>query len=108
MEKTARCSGQCCTGFVLSNGGDKYHRTWIDTWLEEDVSGKKKLRAEVRRILQMVIPLYDSEDGQYTTFTCKNYNTETGNCTIYAKRPQMCKDFPGDNACTFDGCTLRR
>lgn len=30
---------------------------------------------------------------------------EDGNCGIYEIRPTMCRDYPYDKGCTFDGCT---
>lgn len=107
MEKKSRCTGHCCTEFVVfHSNGEKYHQAWVKEWLADDISGKRRLFAGTRRLLQMLIPIADSEDNQYTTFTCQNFDTESRECRIYAKRPQMCRRFPVDGVCNFEGCTL--
>lgn len=107
MLKFAKCPGHCCTEFVVFHSdGQKYHQSWVKEWLEEAAEGKVKLLAETKKVLQMLIPLANSEDNQYTTFTCQNFDTESRRCRIYAKRPTMCRRYP-DGTCNFEGCTLK-
>jgi Fe-S-cluster containining protein len=38
------------------------------------------------------------------TFTCKHFDTKKRVCTNYNNRPNMCKSFPNDRPCKYDGC----
>ena len=38
-------------------------------------------------------------------YRCKHWDPETGDCTIYDIRPQMCRDYPGAHGCNYAACT---
>lgn len=39
-------------------------------------------------------------------YTCRYFDRETRDCTIYEQRPDMCRDHPYNRPCTFKGCEL--
>ena len=115
----ARCSGQCCEGFVLSGPGRSLHRDDVDRALKlrkwgRVLVGKADVTGSNVDVFQMVRPVEDDIDengNEYTRFTCVNFDTETRNCRIYDSRPPMCRLYPegeGGQACEFEGCTYRK
>lgn len=87
-----RCTGQCCEQFVLSSGG---HGIDMDQLRADPLRWKDGLI-----VLYMLIPLGEGR------FNCKHFDRGTRDCTIYERRPQMCRDYPYGRACPRDGCTL--
>ncbi len=103
-----RCTGHCCREFVLHSGDDKISDTDRKRWLAEG-----GLIPEVQQIMEMVIPVYEHVDengeGFYTTFTCRNFDFENGQCLIYEDRPKMCRRFGTEEVtCNYEGCTYVR
>lgn len=107
QEPARTCPGHCCVAFYLPTSHDRV----------EDI------REEVRDgevIADMVIPLSLSEanerlerfgaDREYTSeseghvYTCRHFDDETRLCTIYERRPEMCRDFPYDAGGCEYGC----
>ncbi len=39
-------------------------------------------------------------------YTCRHFDTKTGNCGIYEERPQMCRDHGTYYPCATPGCTM--
>lgn len=39
-------------------------------------------------------------------FKCNKWDEETGLCTIYERRPKMCRDYPYEGKCDY-GCSFR-
>ena len=102
------CPGHCCVAFYLAAPHDS---------LAEIRDGMR----DGDQIADMVIPLSLDEanerlarfgsDRQYGpesegyVYTCRNFDDETRLCTIYDKRPEMCRDYPYANECEFQcGC----
>ncbi len=82
-DETGGCLGDCCSGFSLSKA--------VQLTIMSDMAEDGAI------IRNMLIPL---EDGN---FTCKHWHDNR--CTIYAWRPQMCRDFPEKgNPCGAPGC----
>ncbi len=104
---SSRCTGHCCRSFVLRYGADdrKIHSDWIEEWLEEP----NGMDDDTVQVLSMVIPLEECEDEEgelYNTFTCKNFDFERGQCLIYDTRPGMCRRYPAEAECDYEGCTF--
>lgn len=118
-EHISRCSGDCCKRFYLPLTPDelKYEATREDRY--EKIRFNPK---EMEQIYGMVIALAPSKDSKVGVdgfsappesgwyYTCKNFDTQTGNCLIYETRPDMCRDYPfyGEgyrNRCTYENCT---
>lgn len=103
-----RCTGHCCRQFFLPvRPGELAERA-----AEENDS-------EIRTVARMAIPIA-REDWQELCvtddceaveaqggwmYTCKNFDTVAGNCTIYETRPNMCRDYPYGRACRYRECT---
>jgi Fe-S-cluster containining protein len=41
--------------------------------------------------------------GNY--YSCKHFDRESRNCTIYEIRPGMCRDYPYRSTCNYAACT---
>ncbi len=93
-----RCVGHCCRGFSLelplATVQTEYAR-----W-KEDPSAATQI-PDIATIAEMIIPLGVFRNQEL--FTCKNLS-QTGECTIYQTRPQMCRDFPGPRPCPYRNC----
>ncbi len=107
MTTITRCTVQCCTEFTLEWGKHKIHQAWLKEWLENHENGEHQLTDDILHGFNMVIPIENSEDNQYSLFTCKHYNTETGNCMDYENRPLMCHSYGEDTPCKREGGTLK-
>lgn len=63
---------------------------------------------EAAKLIDMLIPLPNKEGHTLSVggyYTCRHLNTETGDCMNYEGRPDMCRDYPYGEACTFKECT---
>lgn len=80
-----RCRGDCCRCFTL----------------ERNLEAMDESNPDTAVIRDMVIPLQVVR-GQ-KLYTCRHLG-EKGDCTIYERRPQMCRDFPGPNPCPYRNC----
>ncbi len=116
----SRCTGKCCTVFPL--GG----RTLAE--IQETAKRERSHpEADVPRITDsmaiedMLIPFYGPLMGsssdvdrsvfgegwdqllrEQPTFTCKHFDGK--GCTIYERRPRMCRDHGVKTFCNWDGC----
>ncbi len=98
---TKRCTGHCCKRFALEFSYTEIQEDY--TLWRKDRSQSKIPQVEI--IAPMLIPLRANPKHSEYLYTCKNLDKD-GNCTIYEKRPQMCRDFPmKDVGCHFWKCT---
>jgi Fe-S-cluster containining protein len=107
MASARTCPGHCCVAFYLPTPHDR---------MEE-------IRTSMRdgdQIADMVIPLSLEEanerlerfgsnreyepDAEGHVYTCRNFDEATRLCTIYAERPEMCRDYPyaSDGGCEYE------
>lgn len=122
----SRCSGHCCKRFTLPHDYETMKRAY-EHWYagHGDFIGMShgKLRPsdhptkynmmDIHLIYPMLIPLGtlketaegDPTENENHLYTCKHYDTNTGNCTIYEHRPSMCRDYPYKRACNYKSCT---
>jgi Fe-S-cluster containining protein len=93
----SRCTGYCCRGFALEK---TYEEVWADfqCWQKDPATS---VIPQVYLVAPMLIPI--KKMGNETLYTCKHL-LKNGDCGIYAVRPQMCRDFPGDKPCPFVLC----
>ena len=98
MTPKPRCTGHCCRGFALEY---PYERVRADyaRWQAGDREG---LIPDIAQIYPMLQPLGVFRGQEL--FTCKHLQAN-GDCGIYATRPQMCRDFPGDRPCPYRNCS---
>ncbi|MGZ3686893.1 MAG: YkgJ family cysteine cluster protein [Bdellovibrionota bacterium] len=89
-----RCTGHCCRRFALPHGYDEL----------QAMAGAEDASSDTRMIAAMVIPVASSKDGREHLYRCKNLGVK-GDCAIYDRRPQMCRDFPEAKGCHFWKCT---
>ena len=103
-----RCTGHCCRSFHLPYSPTELRRYIIEG--EQHLNGRKHVYDGLQ-ILDMVMYLGwkpADEDGpppQGHIYTCKNLNVETNDCTAYETRPGMCRDYPYNKPCRYQGCT---
>jgi Fe-S-cluster containining protein len=91
------CPGHCCVAFYLSTPHER-----VDDLRDQTRDGQQ--------IAEMVIPLSVAEanrrlerfgadreygrDSEGHVYTCRHFDEATRLCTIYAERPEMCRDYP--------------
>jgi Fe-S-cluster containining protein len=91
------CPGHCCVAFYLPTPHDRVAEI-ADDMRDGEV------------IADMVIPLSLSQanerlerfgaereygpDSEGHVYTCRHFDDRTRLCTIYERRPEMCRDFP--------------
>jgi Fe-S-cluster containining protein len=57
-------------------------------------------QANAAKLAESFIP---NGDG---TFECRFWDRTTGDCTIYATRPDVCREYPGDELCSHCGLSV--
>jgi Fe-S-cluster containining protein len=123
-----RCSGQCCRDFnirdldyqaLLQNAFkaiDK--RDALEAAEPRDeaaIADAEAFVCEASAVASMVRPIVGpapnkpDDPKEWRTeadhhFTCVYFDAASGNCTTYATRPYMCRDFPYGHACKYEGC----
>jgi len=97
MNGRPRCSGHCCKGFALEKSREEIWEDY-ERWKKDPSTSTIP---DVHLIAPMLIPIKKLKTEWL--FTCKHLQKD-GNCGIYAQRPQMCRDFPGDQPCPFPIC----
>lgn len=119
VDPRPRCTGHCCQCFSLEYPYkalqkeverlrlSKHEGSRTDEWKNESYGryeGRDEAAAiaDAEQIHAMLIPL-GKVRGQ-ELFTCRHFDKDEGNCTIYETRPQMCRDFPGPNLCPYRNC----
>ena len=114
-DDATRCSGACCRCFSLPHSPaelwDNYDR-WANG-VEEPPPGQTGILIDIHILAPMVMYVgtrppdwagfSHADPGYY--YTCKHFSAATGDCTIYERRPQVCRDFPYGRPCEFKGCT---
>ncbi len=132
QEDASRCTGHCCRAFCLNarstpNGLSpaeiaENYRAWSSCELVDDDARDGNGYGtidEIWLIAPMVRYLGFFEAGQSHPadptrklngaghfFACVHLQPD-GDCGIYATRPTMCRNYPGDEPCAFIGCTRR-
>jgi len=96
-ETNPRCTGHCCRGFAVENS---YEEIWEDfrRWRKNPSTSTIK---DIYLLAPMLVPIREIK-GEWL-YTCKHLK-KNGDCAIYEYRPQMCRDFPGDEPCPFGLC----
>ena len=88
-----RCSGHCCREF---------HIPWSLKQIEQHDHEDTPI---VSKMLIYVGESGPAKPGHL--YNCKNLSA-SGDCSAYATRPAMCREFPYDgNRCPFKGCTRK-
>lgn len=90
-----RCTGQCCERFRIFLGDDPIQQV-VDMAIENPSNHDLQL------IAQMLVALPDYQNGW---LTCRYYDRDESRCAIYEQRPRMCRDYPYDKPCQYEGCT---
>ncbi len=68
---------------------------------------RKNTHVDSEIVAEMVIYVEPSTVKPGHLYNCKNLSAN-GDCSAYATRPAMCREFPYDgNQCPFEGCTRK-
>lgn len=59
---------------------------------------------DIRAIGDMLVPISVGLGGVFL-FTCQHFDTESRQCLIYERRPDMCRGYPYEGRCGFCGYT---
>lgn len=104
-----KCGGKCCKDFTLPLSPMEVA---FDLKRFKKL-GKQRFR-DIGKIGEMVIFLgkynYNSgkrmrgTTGEAYHYTCKHLNKETGLCTDYENRPEMCRLYPYGGQCNYQDC----
>lgn len=94
-----RCYGGCC------------RRIWLpfETRAEIAASGDPDAK-QISEMLEPEEDQYRAQDGlpivmeRGLFFYCTNLDEETGDCTTYETRPNMCREFPNGFQCPVASC----
>ena len=108
------CAGFCCEGFTLGQLSP------------EEIAARGRLDPEDRVIADMLVPVgyyrrnpirvvRGDQEGPVVEvdpatfegswfYTCSKFDSGTRSCTDYEARPHMCRSFPNDGPCPFEGC----
>lgn len=113
-----RCTGGCCRAFALSGTYGELLRSY-DAWRNHQTTfirhggGKRALLPDAHLVALMVRPLGEFMANPLTgtafdkltmVYSCAHLE-DNGDCGIYDRRPQLCRDYPNDRRCGFSGCT---
>lgn len=112
-----RCTGDCCRAFVLSATYGDALRAY-DAWRAGAQSyvghggGQRWIPVDIHLLATMIRPL-----GEFTThpITGREYDRPTtlyfcvhldgdGDCGIYDRRPEMCRNYPYGRRCEYPDC----
>jgi Fe-S-cluster containining protein len=97
---TNRCTGHCCREFYLPLTPAEIESYARGEYPTEDEKSDRGFMARNAIWLKTV------NGSAY--FTCRQYDTETGNCNAYDRRPRTCSGYPGyggSHKCSNKGCT---
>lgn len=133
-----RCTGGCCERFYLPYSPeelmakyDAWKRQSVGERIEmvAPVHGRQRspsVPEDIHIVALMVKPLFpvdaansvdhvlpawqEKQRGDYGGwwYTCKHYDRESRNCTIYEQRPAVCREYPSygrDTKCFYANCT---
>lgn len=93
--------GHCCQGFVITT---HTYAEMRDLWFAHlDGKAPEGDRSDIAFIWPM-LQLEEEGANGYGRFSCKHFDTRTGNCTQYERRPSMCRDFGVLAPCGFQAC----
>lgn len=94
--ETSRCTGGCCRSFPLPLGVTK-----------ERLQADPRSFEDGEMVADMLVPLGREEVDGHPLYTCKHLDYVTGDCTVYDRRPAMCREFPYGLRCPIVGCTMK-
>lgn len=117
--EVGRCSGHCCRAFTmpLSNSDIENMKAALDAEERGEPWPVTLWRPKgIEVIARMVRPMgpfhiltpagHRFKDNT-NWYTCEHHDPESGNCMIYERRPEMCRDHPYGNECNYLDCTRR-
>lgn len=124
----SRCTGDCCRAFIL-NATHEELLAWAAGHIRRAMVERRPLNDHEREqvaIARMVVPLdvFSLDEarrkalgpdalklaqdlaGVQQHYTCKWFDDESGNCTIYEHRPNMCRLYPDNGFAAHGGCAF--
>lgn len=66
---------------------------------------KEKTNSEI--FMEYGATAHENGDVSLNIYTCRHFDSVSGNCTNYENRPEMCRRFGVSSRCTYTGCTRR-
>lgn len=103
------CTGKCCELFTFTQS-----KEWFKRGAQEG-NEANGTRLEMQMIADMIVPLdqgrptLENDGKKHFWFRCKHHDVVSGKCTIYDKRPVVCRIHPtksGDKGICTPECTL--
>lgn len=87
-----RCVGYCCGYPVIEAGKKDIRRLARHFNISADEAKEQFTEQENNRVRKMK----QRFDKKMNAPACIFLNQKTRNCSVYAARPQICRDYPGD------------
>lgn len=92
------CRGSCCEEFVLPMSKEMLYRR-----LQNGEATNGSVR-ESQLLYDMVVSLRRGTpiikpSGRYFPYTCRFWDRESRKCTIYSRRPVVCRIYPSGKRC---------
>jgi Fe-S-cluster containining protein len=97
-EPIVACPGYCCFDIGPIRSGDKHVTMEMMHELARDPA-----ETGARFFVDHMLFSLGTDAKGREHFGCRLFDTETRRCTIYARRPKMCRNFPYGRACPI--CT---
>lgn len=95
-----RCGGDCCRNFTISGGIDRLEQARakaaeIDAWVAGGGGPLEPWMEEQKLLAEMLVPLGRNDEGALL-YGCSKLDEATGACTVYDRRPAMCRRYPAN------------
>lgn len=109
------CDGRCCSIFNYPHTPEflKFRHESLNGYPDDKMLSEMLVRLTPKEAIERaekfgVVPPRGMTREQWAektgpVYTCKHWDEETRLCTVYDKRPQMCRDYPYGKRCQH-GC----
>jgi Fe-S-cluster containining protein len=98
---TDTCAGACCAVFPMKKG---FKATGKEGRFIADMRIPLTRRQALRRSRRLGYSDPPRYGKKWEWFTCRHWDEQTRLCTVYDKRPKMCRDYPYSGRQCERGC----
>lgn len=89
------CGGRCCRGFVIhTHTSAQLAERYADASARIAAHEETPNDWDIVAVHEMLVETGEVTGDDRPVYTCRNLDTASGLCTIYDKRPEMCRRFP--------------
>lgn len=104
-ECSVRCGGECCRRFVLFSDPVQRQAKYVGVTAWRDSGGEMEpWMHDFLLVCEMLIDTGERSWDDNVVYTCKHLDRDTGLCSIYDRRPKLCRTYPENGtACSYCG-----